>query len=245
MIYKCVGSQMKCYGIYYFGKFKERPNRFLAKIEIKSSKQSRKLVEAHVPDPGRLKELLLLNAQVILRKSSKNTRKTQYSLVGVKTGKIWVNIDSHFTNRLFQAEYRNIPRFYRYRIIQSEFTYGRSRFDFLMSNVDTHQKALIEVKSVTLVKNGLASFPDAPTKRGTKHVMDLIRAVKEFQSFLVFIIKRSDVYAFKPNEDIDPTFSQALVASMQKGVQVCAVKCLYDPIVKKELKILDEVPLTQ
>ncbi len=235
---------MKCDGIYFFGKFKERPNRFLAKVELESFKRSEILVEAHVPDPGRLKELLLLNAQVILRKSSNHTRKTQYSLVGVKTGKIWVNIDSLLTNRLFKEEYLNIPPFHPYRIIQSEFTYGRSRFDFLLSNVDTHQKALVEVKSVTLVKKGLALFPDAPTIRGTKHVSDLIRATKEYQSFLVFIVKRSDASIFKPNEEIDPTFSQTLKASMKKGVQICAVKCIYDPIVKKELRILGEIPVT-
>ncbi|UCG01085.1 MAG: DNA/RNA nuclease SfsA [Candidatus Heimdallarchaeota archaeon] len=236
---------MKCDGIYYIAKFKERPNRFLAKVEISFSQQSKMVVEAHVPDPGRLKDLFLLNAKVILRKSSNQSRKTQYSLVGVKTGKVWVNIDSLLTNRLFEEEYLNITRFQRYKIIRPEFTYRNSRFDFLMVNRDTHQKALIEVKSVTLVKNGIALFPDAPTIRGTKHVMDLIKATKEYQSFLVFLIKRNDVSAFRPNEEIDPTFSQTLITSMKSGLQVCAVKCLYDPIVKKELKILNEIPMTQ
>lgn len=69
---------MKCAGTYYLGKFKERPNRFLAKVELESSTQIGKIVKAHVPDPGRLKELLLFNVQVILRKSSNHTRKTQY-----------------------------------------------------------------------------------------------------------------------------------------------------------------------
>ncbi|MFX0122856.1 MAG: DNA/RNA nuclease SfsA [Candidatus Hodarchaeota archaeon] len=234
---------MKCNGLYFIGKFKERPNRFLANVEIETTERSKMVVEAHVPDPGRLKELLLLNAQVILRKTSNQNRKTQYSLIGVKKGKIWVNIDSYITNRLFKEEYLNILRFHGYIISKSEFTYGRSRFDFLMYNENTHQNALIEVKSVTLVKKGVALFPDAPTLRGTKHIMDLMSAVKEYQCFIVFIIKRNDAVAFKPNENIDYTFSQALVASIQKGVQVCAVKCQYDPIEKKELSILDEVPL--
>jgi len=235
---------MKCDGIYYLGRFKQRLNRFLAKVEFKSSNTSNNLVEAHVPDPGRLKDLLLKNAQIILRKSSNNTRKTQYSLVGVKRRRIWVNIDSQVTNRLFKEEYSKIPCFQDYNIIKSEFTYGRSRFDFLMENVETHQKALIEVKSVTLVEQGLALFPDAPTIRGTKHIEDLIRASNKYQGFMVFIVKRSDVTAFKPNAIIDPNFSRMLISSMKKELHACAVKCLYDPIVKKELKILNEIPVT-
>lgn len=233
---------MQCEGIFYLGKFKERPNRFLAKVVIKSSKNTEKIVEAHVPDPGRLKELLLKNVPIILQKSANHARKTQYSLVGVKSGKIWVNIDSHLTNRLFKEEYHNIPLFHHYKMIRPEFSYKKSRFDFLMENVESHQKALIEVKSVTLVKNGLALFPDAPTIRGTKHIKDLTNGINEYEVFMVFIVKRSDVTAFKPNEAIDPIFSRELSTSMKKGLQVCAVKCLYDPIVRKELKILEEIP---
>ena len=115
---------MKCDGIYYLGKFKIRPNRFLAKVILKSSKESNLLVEAHVPDPGRLKDLLLENAQILLRKSSNLTRKTQYSVVGVKKGKIWVNIDSQVTNRLFKEEYTKIPCFRDYNIINQSSLMG-------------------------------------------------------------------------------------------------------------------------
>ncbi len=235
---------MKCEGPNYLAKFTARPNRFLAKVILNSPTQSEKVIEAHVPDPGRLKELLRPNVTVLLRKSSKQTRKTQYSLIGVKTGNLWVNIDSHLTNRLFKEEFHKIPRFRQYKIIQSEYTYRNSRLDFLMLNVDSKQKALVEIKSVTLVKNELALFPDAPTIRGVKHVNDLINAVyEEYQSFIVFMIKRSDGFSFKPNKDLDPLFSQALINAEKKGVQVCAVRCSYDPLVKGELNVLGEVPI--
>ncbi len=128
-------------------------------------------------------------------------------MIGVKKGKIWGNIDSFITNRLFQKEYTAIPSLQQYRIIQSEYTFGNSRFDFLMKNIDTLQKALVEVKSVTLVKNGVA-FPDAPTIRGSKHLNELIRAIeiKEYQSFIIFVVKRNDICSFKPNKVIDPHF---------------------------------------
>ncbi|MFX0016061.1 MAG: hypothetical protein ACFFB2_13435 [Promethearchaeota archaeon] len=123
---------MKCTGSYALGKFIGRPTRFLAKIELGSANQSTFLVEAHVADPGRLKELLLQNTPVILQKRSNPTRKTQYSLVGVKTKETWVNIDSQQTNRLFKEEFYRISRFKGLRIIQSWYNYGKSRFDFLM-----------------------------------------------------------------------------------------------------------------
>lgn len=235
---------MKFDGTYCTAKFKDRPNRFLAKVELMSTNPPNKIIEAHVPDPGRLKELFLPEALVILRRSYKRGRKTQYSLIAVKIGDIWVNIDSQLTNRLFKEEFTNIPRFQRYEIIQSEYTFGNSRLDFLMRDTDNDQKALIEVKSVTLVKKGVALFPDAPTKRGVKHVKELIKAIKKgYQSFIVFIIKRNDAFSFKPNVEIDPEFSNTLVSSLQYGVQVCAVKCHYDPIKTKELRILGEVRL--
>lgn len=209
---------MKCKGTYCSARFKERPNRFIARVEIQSSSQPNNLIEAHVPDPGRLKELLIPNVQVILRKSFNRTRKTTYSLIGVKKGKIWVNIDSFITNRLFQEEYTAIPSLQQCRVIQSEYTFGNSRFDFLMKNIYTLQKALVEVKSVTLVKNGVALFPDAPTIRGSKHLNELIRAVeiKEYQSFIIFVVKRNDVCSFKPNEVIDPHFTHVLNTVIQK-----------------------------
>lgn len=234
---------MKCEGSYCLAKFIKRPNRFLAKVYLDSVGVEGKVVEAHVPDPGRLEEFFHPNAEVFLQESTNITRKTRYSLVGVKTGKIWVNIDSHISNRLFKEEFQFIPVFKNYSIIQSEYAYGNSRFDFLMSDREGKHQALIEVKSVTLVQNRRAFFPDAPTKRGTKHVIELSKAIeKGFKAFIVFIVKRNDADSFSPNKKMDPSFTSALSKSIQSGVQVCAVKCLYDPILKKELKIIKEIP---
>jgi len=215
----------------------------LAKVNLDSVGVEKKLVEAHVPDPGRLEELFRPNAEVILKESTNITRKTRYSLVGVKTVKEWVNIDSHISNRLFKEEFHIISQFRNYSIFQSEYAYGNSRFDFLMSDREDKHQALVEVKSVTLVQDRRALFPDAPTKRGTKHVIELSKAIeKGFKAFIVFIVKRNDADSFSPNKKMDPNFTSALSKSIQSGVQVCAVKCLYDPIMKKELKITKEIP---
>ncbi|MFX0184647.1 MAG: DNA/RNA nuclease SfsA [Candidatus Hodarchaeota archaeon] len=234
---------MKCEGSYCLARFIKRPNRFLAKVNLDLVGVEDKIVEAHVPDPGRLKELFKPDAEVILKFSPNITRKTRYSLVGVKTKNIWVNIDSHISNRLFKEEFHVIPQFKNYSILQSEYTYRNSRFDFLMSNRERKHKVLVEVKSVTLVKDRRAFFPDAPTKRGTKHVIELLKALeKGFKAFIVFIVKRNDADSFSPNKKMDLEFTSALSKSIQYGMQVCAVKCFYDPIMKKELKLTKEIP---
>ncbi|MHA2073910.1 MAG: DNA/RNA nuclease SfsA [Candidatus Hodarchaeales archaeon] len=236
---------MKLEGKIYFAKFKDRPNRFVAKVVLNTSGNTEKIEIVHVPDPGRLIELLTPDADVILRKSSNPKRKTKYSLIGVKTSDIWVNIDSILTNRLFREDFKTLKFFQDYEILKPEFRFRNSRFDFLMWNKITSQKTLVEVKSATLVKNGLALFPDAPTLRGTKHVKDLISAIDEgYQSAIVFISKRSDANCFSANKEIDPKFTIALGKALRKGVQIIAVNCKYDPVEKKELKIFKEIPIT-
>ena len=50
-----------------------------------------------------------------------------------------------------------------------------TRFDFLVSN--KNEQAFVEVKNVTLKREiDCAEFPDAPTTRGQKHLLELINA---------------------------------------------------------------------
>ncbi|MHA1873074.1 MAG: DNA/RNA nuclease SfsA, partial [Candidatus Heimdallarchaeaceae archaeon] len=164
-------------GEYTYARFLDRPNRFLAKIELYSNE---KVEYSHVPDPGRLKELLLPGVEVFVRKETRMNRKTKYSLIGVKAENgTWVNIDSQVSNKLFQSEMSKIKDFQNYKILKSEFSLGNSRIDFLLENLKDNKQALVEVKSVTLVEENIAFFPDAPTKRGVKHLRELEKAVQE------------------------------------------------------------------
>ncbi|MHA1973597.1 MAG: DNA/RNA nuclease SfsA [Candidatus Hodarchaeales archaeon] len=236
---------MQCAEDYVPAKFIERPNRFLAIVELKNisfNDEMLKRIKAHVPDPGRLKELLVHGTDVILRRSSNNKRKTQFSLVGVKNNNIWVNIDSQISNKLFHEEFSKIEPLFGYRIKRGEFTYGKSRIDFLLEHKETKNEALVEIKSVTLVEGKQALFPDAPTKRGLKHVLELIDSLKEYSAaFIVFIIKRNDPEMFKPNYTIDPDFAKTLLLARDKGVFIIAVKCIYDPVKTKTLRITEEI----
>jgi len=229
---------------YELASFIKRPNRFLAHVQIISSQE---VVYAHVPDPGRLKDLLIPSAQVILIKSNNPNRKTQYSLVGVKKYSIWVNINSQVSNRLFKEEYSKLPRYENFILIKSEFSYHNSRIDFLMENHNCKnkpKKTLIEVKSSTLVKDRVAMFPDAPTSRGTKHVNDLVESLSAgYDAEIVFLVKRSDANEFRPFKEMDQKFYAALKFAKGAGVKLCAVSCSYDPIIRKELRLLKEIPI--
>jgi len=231
---------MKLEGQFECATFLQRPNRFLATAKLE---KSRKEVTVHVPDPGRLKELLIPKVVVLVRQERGTKRKTKYTMVGVKKGEIWVNIESIFTNKIFEYEYKKIPSLKAYEILQTEYTFGNSRFDFLMRNTQSNKKTLLEVKGATLVENGHALFPDAPTKRGTKHVRELEKAVREgLEAFIVFIVKRKDAFKFSPHKVIDPKFSQELENARNKGVKILAVNCSYEPL-EKEIEILKEIPV--
>lgn len=232
---------MKLSGEFLRARLIKRPNRFLAYVQLEGTLEE---VKAHVPDPGRLIELLYPGVELIVRKEEQLDRKTAYTIVGVKSGKIWVNIQSILTNKLFEEEYKKIPFFKNYEILRREYTYGKSRFDFLLEEQISGGKVLLEVKSSTLVKKGKAFFPDAPTTRGTKHVRELTQALeKGFNSIIVFIIKREDALSLSPNISIDPVFSEELRIAANKGVKVLAVNCFYDPIERHEISIEKEVPV--
>ncbi len=231
---------MKCDENVILATLHKRVNRFLALVQLEDDTH---LIEAHVPDPGRLIDLLIPHAQIALRPNSNKNRKTKYTVVGVKKNDFWVNIDSQLTNRLFSEEYKKIKSLKDCKIVKKEYTFGNSRIDFLMENEKT-EKLLVEVKSVTLVKNDVALFPDAPTKRGQRHINELKDALQDgYQSAVVFIVKRPDCRWFSPNWEIDPAFSKAFTNAVASGVIPIAVKCTYDPFNKKEITIQEEIPV--
>ena len=111
-------------------------------------------------------ELLTPGTEVILRKVTKEDRKTDYDLIGVFYNGQVVSVDSRVPNKLILEALRNrdLRELTEYNIIKPEYGYGHTRFDFFLANED--ESCLLETKSCTLVKNGVALFPDAETERG-------------------------------------------------------------------------------
>jgi len=205
------------------GRFRHRPNRFIAHIEIDGREEV-----CHVKNTGRCKELLLPGAAVFVQQAEQGNRKTEYDLIAVQKGERLINIDSQVPNRVFHEWALGSDHFPGLGLIKPESRYGSSRFDFYMEAAE--RKILVEVKGVTLEEEGAALFPDAPTQRGLKHVDELCRAVTAgFEAYLVFIIQMKDVRYFAPNHRTHPAFGEALGRAAAQGVNIIALDCEVTP----------------
>lgn len=211
------------------GKFIARPNRFIARVEIDGREQT-----VHVKNTGRCRELLLPGARVFLEHSDNPGRKTAYDLVGVwKEGLGLVNMDSQAPNRVVGEWLREqqlhvfspeLTLFDRVEAVRPEYTWGNSRIDFYFEN--NGRKCLMEVKGVTLERQGIACFPDAPTERGVKHIRELEEALYHgYDCFLAFVIQMPGITKIIPNDETHPAFGEALRQANRAGVRVLALGC--------------------
>jgi len=197
--------------------FVARPNRFLGLVDVDGE-----TMECFIPNPGRMRELLYRGARVYLRRCVSESRKTSYDLSLADHDGVLVSIDSRVPNSVIEESIRSglIPEFGGYVIDRREPIFGDSRFDLHL--IKGSRSALVEIKSCTLVVGGVALFPDAPTKRGARHLRTLSKALRVGRSALVFLIQRNDAVALSPNEAADPEFSNALRQALLKGVEVYA-----------------------
>ena len=204
------------------GRFLERPNRFIARVETEEGIQT-----VHVKNTGRCRELLIPGAKVYLEKASNPARKTPYDLIAVEKGDLLINMDAQAPNKVF-AEWAAGNFLPDITAIHSEYVYGDSRLDFcLETNKGLH---LVEVKGVTLEENGRARFPDAPTERGVKHIQELQKAVESgLNATLFFVVQMKDIDSVSPNDDTHPAFGAALREAVSHGVRVCAYDCEVTP----------------
>ena len=204
-----------------YGKFIERPNRFVVIFELGNGSTE----IAHLRDPGRLKELLIPGIKLLIRKAPPNPkRKTKYDVIAVFNQNIWVLINSGFHSDIADEliESGQIMEIANYSVQRREYAYGKSRIDFILTNPNKI-KMLLEVKGCTLVEDGLAKFPDAPTIRGKKHLDELSHSMDNgFKAAVLFLILRDDVLEFTPNTHMDPDFSDALIKAKEKGVLIIA-----------------------
>jgi sugar fermentation stimulation protein A len=218
------------------GIFLKRENRFVATVLIDDIPTL-----VHVPNSGRMKELLIPNAPVGLIVKKGEHRKTKFQLTWVFTGQVWVNIDSLIPNKLVAAGVMagEMAEFNSYQLEKTEITVGNSRLDLLLAHRETGKKLYLEVKSVTLVEEKIGKFPDAPTIRGTKHMQQLEELVTEgVDGGVIFIVQRHDAVCFRPNDMTDSKFGQALRHALAAGVRAYAYNCLVHPGMIKLNKLI-------
>ena len=218
------------------GKFIERPNRFIAYVDIGGE-----ICKAHVKNTGRCRELLLSGAEVYLEDFAgrMGERKLRYSLVAVQKGTMLVNMDSQAPNKVVREALesgRLLPAgFEAAELVKAEYKYGDSRLDFYVRD-RAGREALAEVKGVTLEEDGIARFPDAPTERGVKHIKELIKAKEEgYAACIIFVIQMKGVKKFTPNYATHRQFGEMLCAAEEAGVEILA----YDCIAGKDFLTLD------
>ncbi|WP_135612580.1 DNA/RNA nuclease SfsA [Methanococcoides sp. AM1] len=213
-------------------KLLSRPNRFLGIVDITSISGSPVDIreeKVHIHDPGRLEDLLYTGNDLLLKKAANTNRKTGWDVIAAKAEDGWILINSAFHRKIAEWSIRNeiCPFLEGLDSVAAEQKFGDSRLDFLLRKGNT--KIWVEVKGCTLTNGRKATFPDAPTSRGKRHVEELIKAVRGGdEALLLILIFRKDVQCFAPNEVIDPDLASAFRNAMDAGVKVCPLVFGYE-----------------
>ncbi len=215
--------------------FIQRPNRFVAMVRFKNGERAK----AYVPTTGRLTNALQPGCRVWLARTDDPHRKTHYTLTltELQDGG-YCAVEAIQANRLFAeaSAAGKLPTF-DYKRIEPEVTVGESRLDFRLS--DSTGACWVEVKSVTYAAGGVGKFPDAPTGRGRKHLLELAKLAEIGERVsVVFIAQREDARIFSPFKEIDPVFADTLRRVHQQGVEVHAYRC---KVTLKQIAINEEI----
>ena len=204
------------------GTFLARPNRFIAHVQIDGQTEV-----VHVKNTGRCRELLVPGCAVYCQRSDNPNRKTKFDLIAVRKGDRLINMDSQAPNRAAREWLKN-GGLGEITDLRAEVKHGDSRFDFAFRK--DGRQCFLEVKGVTLENDGICAFPDAPTQRGTKHLLGLAEAVTQgFGAYVLFVIQMENVSFLHPNDRTDPAFGKALREAAAAGVQVLAMDCTVTP----------------
>ncbi|NPA05932.1 MAG: DNA/RNA nuclease SfsA [Chloroflexi bacterium] len=209
--------------------FVRRVNRFRAEVRLPDGT----LTAAHVPNSGRLRELFTPGRRVYLRHTARRGRKTAWDMALVQLPSGLVSVDARLPNRLLHEAARVgslqpwlEPGAWIWR---AEPASPGGRLDFCLRHRETGQRLWIETKSITLVEDGIGLFPDAPTARGRRHLLELAERVRAGdRAAVVFVVQRPDARAMAPHT-ADPDFPRALAQAVAAGVEVYAFACEVNP----------------
>ena len=180
-------------------------------------------------------ELMVHGIDVLLRPVPEgSTRRTAYDLLAVRYGGSWVGVDSRIPPSTVVDAWRTgmLSAFAHYTTVRREVRYGESRLDLLFSHPvkGTPEFGYVEAKSVNLVEDGIAMFPDAPPPRGARHLLELRAAAAEgHRAAVCFVVQRDDVRVLRPFAEADPVFTETLSRVLDEGVEAYAIACVTTP----------------
>ena len=223
------------------GKFLKRYKRFFADIKV-----NKEIIIAHCPNTGSMMGLLNENTDAWVLKNEDPKRKLKYTLQILKTSKNVIGVNTHLANKLVYEglqnntllEFKNLDK-----IVTEKFYNKETRFDFLVEK--NKKKIFIEVKNVTLIRDGKTSeFPDAITTRGSKHIKTLMDAhIKGYECYVLFLVQIENCKYFRIAKDIDKEYYENYKLAKKSGVKFIAYNCKVGPKeikIDKEIEILDE-----
>ena len=223
------------------GKLLKRYKRFFVDVKV-----NKDIITAHCPNTGSMLGLLDKNNDAWVSKNDDPKRKLKYTLQILRTSKNTIGVNTHLANRLVKEGLQNnaIFEFTNLDKINSEVFYNKeTRFDFLVEKNNT--KSFIEVKNVTLIRDGKTSeFPDAVTTRGSKHIKTLIEARKKgYECYVLFLVQIENCKYFKIANDIDKEYYEKYKEAKKLGVKFISYNCKIGPKeikINKSVKVLNE-----
>ena len=205
------------------GKFLKRYKRFFADVKV-----NKDIITAHCANTGSMMGLLNVNNDAWVLKNDDPKRKLKYTLQVLKTADNIIGVNTHLANKLVLEGLQNnlLLEFKNLNKIETEVYYNKeTRFDFLIHK--NKKKCFIEVKNVTLIRDGKTSeFPDAITTRGSKHIKALINAYKEgYECYVLFLVQVENCNYFKIADDIDKEYYENYKIAKNLGVKFIAYNC--------------------
>jgi len=214
-----------------------RHQRFLAEVRLVDGR----LITAHCPNSGRMTGCNVPGREVLLSLAENPKRKTRYTWELISLPSTWVGVNTLTANRLVAeaAHKRSIPELGPFDEVTREVKLAHSRIDFCLLRGDI--SLFVEVKNVTLVENGTALFPDAPTARGRKHLQTLIDATQRgHRSAMLYVVQREDAERFAPATHIDLAYAQTFRRAQQAGVKIIVYRARVSP---EEILLDSSLPL--
>jgi sugar fermentation stimulation protein A len=226
----------------------KRYKRFLADIELPDGS----LLTMHCPNTGSMQNCMIPGGRVWYSTSNNATRKypNTWEFLESQGGGL-IGINTSISNALVKEAIENngIAALRYYDHLKSEVKYGEqnSRIDFLLERTDTSgaiSNCYVEVKNVSLcVDDGLGLFPDAVTKRGQKHLEELISVVRSgHRGVLLFCVQHSEIQQVRPADAIDPVYGRLLREAKAEGVEVLAYRAEMD-MAAASVALNDELPV--
>ncbi|MDH5783713.1 MAG: DNA/RNA nuclease SfsA, partial [Candidatus Bathyarchaeota archaeon] len=214
------------------GVFLSRLNRFMVEMEVHG-----KTALAHLPNSGRLLTVLVPNAEAYLVRRQRIGSKSSYDMFAVQSSHVPIIVDTRFSSVATRTSVQKglVKSLKGYRVVKENVEVNSSLLDLLLQR--GRQKFFLEIKCVTHVVDKVALFPDAPTKRGRKHVNTLMRLVEQgYDAGILFSVQRPDAEKIRPYREMDPLFEQLLRKTVEKGVKVFTEMLVFKPSGMVELK---------